>query len=316
VYSLEGYGKMVSDRIRTDAYVAALQRTVTSKSIVIDLGCGPGLFALHACRLGAKRVYAIEPGDCIQIARDLAEANGFSGRIEFIQELSTKVTLPERADVIVADLRGILPLYGASLPSMIDARERFLAPGGTLIPQADRLWGTVIEASESYRRGVLAWEPAMSGFDSLPVTNMAANSIYKIRTHPDEYLAAPCELVSIDYRVTTSPSYSSIANWNVSRAGTAHGIAIWFDAELTDGVGFSNTPEGPELLYGTAFFPFRQPLTVAAGDQISSYMRADVVGDDYVWRWNSSLNGKLQFEQSTFFGMPVSAGSLQRRSSS
>jgi protein arginine N-methyltransferase 1 len=261
-------------------------------------------------------VYAIEPGDCIQIARDLAEANGFSGRIEFIQELSTKVTLPERADVIVADLRGILPLYGASLPSMIDARERFLAPGGALIPQADRLWGTVIEASESYRRGVLAWEPAMSGFDSLPVTNMAANSIYKIRTRPDEYLAAPCELVSIDYRVTTSPSYSSIADWNVLRAGTAHGIAIWFDAELTDGVGFSNNPERPELLYGTAFFPFREPLTVSAGDQISSHMRADVVGDDYVWRWNSSLNGKLQFEQSTFFGMPVSTGSLQRRSSS
>jgi protein arginine N-methyltransferase 1 len=119
VYTLEGYGKMVADKVRIDAYLVALQRTVTRKSIVIDLGCGPGLFALHACRLGAKRVYAIEPGDCIQIARDLSEANGFSGRIEFIQELSTKVTLPERADVIVADLRGILPLYGASLPSMI-----------------------------------------------------------------------------------------------------------------------------------------------------------------------------------------------------
>ncbi len=307
---------MVSDKIRTDAYLAALQRTVTSESIVIDLGCGPGLFALHACRLGAKRVYAIEPGDCIQIARDLAESNGFSSRIEFIQELSTKVTLPEQAGVIVADLRGILPLYGASLPSMIDARERFLAPGGTVIPQVDRLWGTVIEAPGSYGRSVLAWEPAMSGFDSSPVTGMAANSIYKIRTHPDEYLAAPREIVSLDYRVRTCASCSSVVEWTISRAGTAHGIAIWFDAELTGGIGFSNNPAGPELLYGTAFFPFRDPLAVTPGDRLSSHLRADVVGDDYVWRWNSSLNGKLQFEQSTFFGMPVSTGSLQKRSTS
>jgi protein arginine N-methyltransferase 1 len=199
---------------------------------------------------------------------------------------------------------------------MIDARERFLAPGGALIPHVDRLWGTVIEAPGSYARSVQAWEPAMTGFDSSAVTTMAANSIYKIRTHPDEYLAAPCEIASIDYRVRTSSSCSSAASWNVSRAGTAHGIAIWFDAELADGVGFSNNPGGPELLYGAAFFPFCQPLQVGPGDRLSSHVRADVVGDDYVWRWNSSLNGKLRFEQSTFFGVPVSAGSLQKRSSS
>src|SRR5947209_410431 len=134
MYSLEAYGKMASDEIRTGAYLEALRRTLTTDSVVVDLGCGPGIFALYACRLGARKVYAIEPSESIQIARDLAEANGLSSRIEFIQDLSTNVTLPERADVIVADLRGVLPFYGASVSSMIDARERFLAPGVTLIP--------------------------------------------------------------------------------------------------------------------------------------------------------------------------------------
>src|SRR5947209_15717175 len=120
MYSLEGYGKMAADRIRTSAYLTALAKTVKPGSVVVDLGCGPGLFALHACRLGAARVYAIEPSDSIQIARDLAHANGFASRIEFIQELSTHVALPERADLIVADLRGLLPLYCSSLSSMID----------------------------------------------------------------------------------------------------------------------------------------------------------------------------------------------------
>src|SRR5436190_11625821 len=150
MYSLEGYGKMASDKIRLEAYLAALAQTVTNGSVVDDLGCGPGMFALHACRLGARRVYAIEAGDTIQIDRDLAASNGLTGQIEFIQELSTEASLPERADVIVADLRGILPFYGTSVSSMIDARERFLAPGGSLIPQSDRLIGTLLHAPANY----------------------------------------------------------------------------------------------------------------------------------------------------------------------
>ncbi len=69
-------------------------------------------YALLACKFGAKKVYAIEPNDAIDLARALTEANGFAGRIEFIQGISTTITLPERADVIVSDLRGSVPLFG------------------------------------------------------------------------------------------------------------------------------------------------------------------------------------------------------------
>jgi protein arginine N-methyltransferase 1 len=310
MYSLEAYGKMAADTIRTGAYLAALERSVTSGSVVIDLGCGPGIFALHACRLGARKVYAIEPSDSIQIARDLAEANGLSERIEFIQDISTKVNLPERADIIVADLRGILPFYGASMASMIDARERFLAPGGLLIPQADRLWGTLIANPGLYARSVLPWEAALPGFELFTVRTMAANTIYKIRTSSEEYLADPREIAAIDYRSVVSSACDAESSWAVTRDGIAHGIAIWFDAELASGVGFSNAPGPPELLYGTAFFPFCEPLPVHAGDRVCSHIRADQVGDDYIWRWNASLNGKLGLEQSTFFGMALSADSL------
>jgi protein arginine N-methyltransferase 1 len=311
MYSLEAYGKMAADRIRTGAYLAALERSVLPGSVVIDLGCGPGIFALHACRLGARKVYAIEPSDSIQIARDLAEANGLSQRIEFIQDLSTKVNLPDRADVIVADVRGILPFYGASVASMIDARERFLAPGGVLIPLADRIWATLIEAPGAYARSVLPWEPALRGFELSTLRNMAANTIYKIRSAPEEYLANPCEMAAIDYRVVASTGCDAQAGWTVTRDGIAHGIAIWFDAELASGIGFSNAPGAPELLYGTAFFPFCEPVKVQAGDRVSSHIRADQVADDYIWRWNASVNGELRLEQSTFFGMALSADSLR-----
>src|SRR5215213_6400273 len=123
-YSVSGYAAMIADAPRMDGYAAALEATVRPGSVVLDIGAGTGIMALLACRLGARRVYAVDPGDAIHLARAAARAAGFADRIEFIQGLSTDVELPEPADVMVSDLRGVLPLFERHLPSVIDARER------------------------------------------------------------------------------------------------------------------------------------------------------------------------------------------------
>ena len=145
VYSLGGYGDMIADQGRIEAYRQALRLVVKPGSVVLDIGTGIGIMAMMACQFGARRVYAIEPGDVIEVARELAAANGFADRIEFIQGLSTEVTLPERADVIVSDLRGVMPPFQHIIPSLVDARRRFLAPGGVLIPRRDTLWASILE---------------------------------------------------------------------------------------------------------------------------------------------------------------------------
>src|SRR5256886_8934083 len=110
MYSLRAYGSMIADRIRVDAYAEALRRTVRQESIVVEIGTGPGVFAVLACQLGAARVFAIEPAEIIQVAREVAVANGFAGKIEFFEEVSNRVTLPPRAAIIVAALRAVRPL--------------------------------------------------------------------------------------------------------------------------------------------------------------------------------------------------------------
>ena len=49
------------------------------------------------------------------MAREVAAANGYAERIQFIQDRAEDVKLPERADVIVSDLRGALPFLGVHL---------------------------------------------------------------------------------------------------------------------------------------------------------------------------------------------------------
>src|SRR5438128_356977 len=110
MYSISDYSSMIADRLRLDAYSEALRRAIKPGVVVLDIGTGTGIFALLACRFGARKVYAVEPDDAIEVAREVAAANRYQQRIEFIQELSTRVALPERADVIVSDIRGVLPL--------------------------------------------------------------------------------------------------------------------------------------------------------------------------------------------------------------
>src|SRR5947207_700837 len=63
MYSLSAYGEMIADRVRADAYAEALRKTIRKGSIVVEIGTGPGVFAVLACQLGAARVFAIEPAE-------------------------------------------------------------------------------------------------------------------------------------------------------------------------------------------------------------------------------------------------------------
>jgi len=310
-YSVHFYGQMLADVSRMDAYTAALRRAVKPDSVVMDLGCGPGVFALLACKFGARRVYAVEPEGIIGLAREAAAANGFADRIEFFEKLSTEITLPEPATIIISDLRGVLPLFEQNVSSIIDARERLLAPGGVLIPQRDVLWAAVVEAPEEYAEIVGPWG---NQFD----LNLAAgrrlvtNSWRKSRIKPEQLLTEPVCWTTIDYREVSSPDVRGEISWQIGRRGTAHGLAVWFDSELAEGISFSNHPAAPETIYGIGFFPFSQPVEVLEGDWITVLLAADLVNDGYIWRWDTEVSGKASFKQSTFFGVPLSTNQLRK----
>src|SRR5438445_2012197 len=146
MYSLDGHGRMIADDVRVNSYVQAMEQLLKPNAVVLDIGTGTGICALLACRLGARRVYAVEPADVICVAREAARENGFADRIEFLQDVSTRVRLPEPADLVVSDLRGVLPPFHHYLLAIMDARQRMLAPDGVLIPARDAVKPATVEA--------------------------------------------------------------------------------------------------------------------------------------------------------------------------
>ncbi len=317
MYSVHFYGRMLADASRMDAYTAALRQAVTPESVVMDLGCGPGVFALLACKFGARRVYAVEPENIVGLAREAAAANGFSDRIEFFERLSTEITLPEPATIIISDLRGVLPWFEHHIPSIIDARDRLLARGGVLIPQRDVLWAAVVEADEEYGELVGPWRNQFD-LDLSAATRLTTNTWRKSRIKPGQLLTEPVRWTTLDYHEVNSPNIQAEICWQAAREGTAHGLAVWFDSELADGISFSNHPAAPESIYGIGFFPFSRPVKVMEGDRMTVRLAADLVNDGYVWRWETDFfavdnaHVKASFKQSTFFGVPLSTNQLRQ----
>jgi protein arginine N-methyltransferase 1 len=308
MYSIRSYGEMIRDAPRMDAYVRALRQAVRPGCVVADIGTGTGIFALLACRFGARRVFAVDPSRAVDLARQIADDNGMADRIEFLQAPSTEVTLPECADVIVSDLRGILPLHQEHLVAIIDARRRLLAPGGVMIPQRDTLWAAVVEAPDIHANVNAPWLDNAYGLDMSAGSRVLANSFHKFTPARDQLVTSPALLANLDYETIDVTDVRAYASMEVARAVPAHGICMWFESTLTPGVTMSNAPGEPSLIYKNAFFPWPEAVDLMHGDEVRLDMRADLVGGEYLWTWNSLIvprgggEPRARFNQSEFFG--------------
>jgi protein arginine N-methyltransferase 1 len=322
VYSLAGFGRMITDNIRTDGYAQALRNEIKTGDVVAEIGTGTGIFALLACRFGARRVYAFEPSPIIELAREIAQANGLADRIEFIPKMSTESSLPEPVNVVIADIRGVLPLFGKSLISLIDARERFLAPNGRMIPRSDTLWIAGVKAPELYQQHLGPWKNRLYDFDMSAALPRTYNSTDQCFLTTDQLLLEPKRLATLDYTTLTQTDLDATMSWTADQAAQGHGLVLWFDSILTEGVTLTNRPGAPRLIYRQQFFPWPAPLDVCLGDKVTVRITARLVGDEYVWGWetqlqsqNSSQGTKPRFQQSTFLSSDFSLAELRSSAS-
>jgi len=318
MYSLADYGSMIADGGRFAAYAKAIANAVRPGDTVAEIGCGPGVLSLLACRAGARRVFAIELDDSIHSARRLAAANGFTDRIEFFQSDSRKTELPERVSVIVSDIRGALPFSGSAIPSIEDARQRFLVPGGLLIPQRDMLKAAVVEAKEYYGELAAPWQKALGGLDLSSPLSLVLNGYYAVSFKPEQLLTEPLTWQVLDYSVGAATNATASLRFRVARTGTAHGLCLWFETQLLVDICYSSGPGGSATIYGQIFLPWLDPVTVTEGQEIQVELHADLIGQDYVWRWETRIpatanNPETHFRQSTFQGANFSPDSLRRQ---
>jgi protein arginine N-methyltransferase 1 len=121
----------------------------------------------------------------------------------------------------------------------------------------------------------------------------------------------------LDYSAGAATRAAAALLFRVARTGTAHGLCLWFETQLFGDIGYSSGPGGASTIYGQAFLPWPEAVDVSEGQEIQVELHADLVGGDYIWRWETRINApdgaSWHFQQSTFQGANFSPNFLQRR---
>jgi SAM-dependent methyltransferase len=304
----------LSDAARIEAFRAAIHETVRPGDVVVDLGCGTGILGFFACEAGAARVYGIEQTGLIELARSLARANGFDSRITYLPGVSTEIAIPERADVVVADQIGHFGFDAGLWEYFADARQRFLRPGGALLPREVSLLVAPVEAPDLFTQ-VAFWSGRPAGFEFAPAREWARNTGYPTHFAASQLLSAPHTLVRAPLLEARPEMFAARAAVRIDRAGVLHGIGGWFEAQLSGSVVLTNSPLAARRINRrNVFFPLDAPCEVLPGDVVDLAMQIDPVETLVSWSATVSRGGSTiaAWRHSTWSGLLVSREELRR----
>jgi SAM-dependent methyltransferase len=283
---------MLADAVRMDAYARAIRAVVKPGDVVVDVGTGTGALAFLACEAGARRVFAIDKTHMADMAAVLVRHRGLTERVTVFHEHSTKVDLPELADVILTETLGSFALEEQILASVLDARRRLARPGAALIPSHITLSLVPVEWPSLY-------EKVIDGWGDSPLRTFAANTLYVDAIDEDAHLAEPRTIIELDLATIEEGIASGRVAFEVEGDGVLHGFSGWFDATLAPGIELSNET-ARETHWDHTFLPLERPLEVAEGTKID--VKLEYHGGQE-WRWHGSV-GETVFDQTTFLNGP------------
>lgn len=309
---VDTHREFLQDTVRLAAFRAAIRQRVRPGDVVVDLGSGTGVLGLMACEAGAARVYAVEAGGMIELARRIAHANGFADRFVPVPSMADQVQLPEQADGIVTDQIGHFGFEAGLFEMMSDAR-RLLKPGAWAVPHAIELELAPL-TDPDIRQRIEFWQAPVGGMDFSPAREWAANTGYPARIEAAQLLGRPSVLARIPIRGISTSRLALEATLQVDREGRLDAFGGWFRSELAPGVFLSNAPGAePRLARRNLVLPLDTPVPVLPGDTIRIEVRIRPSERIVAWRGSVSHSGhETRFSHSTLRGMLLTPDDLRR----
>lgn len=240
--------RLLSDAPRNEAMLAMLERRAPGNR-VLEVGCGTGLLSCIAARLGAREVHAVEPTSQVEVARELVAWNGLEGVVQ-VHEGMVEDLEPRPVDLAFSELLNADPFAEGVLEAM-DAAAAWLDEGGRLAPRRLQLFMALIRdetsASEVERvRDVVRVLETRHGLDLGPLSG-ALDTLdpYGFVAPRVDVVSPPVCIADLTLGVGEEPVEEQRVRLLPEASGPVGGVAVWFRAELDDGLVLHNAPGHP-----------------------------------------------------------------------
>ena len=283
------HDRMLADRVRIDAYWAAIEKHVDAGDVVVDLGAGTGVLSFFAAKQGA-RVHAIEHGPVIDAARAVARANEIDN-VEFHRLNSRRFELPQKVDAIVHEQIGDALFDERVVENIADLRDRLLKPGGRIYPSRLDLYIEPVQLRDDLR-APFAWQQRLHGIDFSAIEGLAKPShayLYKsLRPFPfGHFLCEPEPVVSIDLQTAGPDSLPKRISYRrpVAEGGFFDGYCVYFDARFDEEIWFTSSPACPATNWATPLLRVSS-RRVEPGEEIDHELTAEDLAAPQSWQWD------------------------------
>jgi len=272
---VEVHRLMLSDKPRTEWYMKMISSLNLNKKSVLDVGAGSGILSLSAASAGAKCVHAVEASP--QMAKALAQTfrtNKVDGKVH-----ATKVEdleLHEKVDVIVSEWMGFYLLHESMLDSVILSRDKFLKPGGIMVPSQAKIFLSLVSVPDLYRERVSFWDNVY-GYDMSSLKSMAIMKLIGSPTcevlKPENLISDVAEYAAFDLTTVISSELAHLEKkivFTVARDSSFHGICCFFDVGMWNGDPLSTSPLAPPTHWKQSLFMLGGEYQVRASEKVEA----------------------------------------------
>jgi protein arginine N-methyltransferase 1 len=281
---------MLADRVRVDAYQAAIERYVHEGDVVIDLGTGTGILAFLAAARKPARVYAVDHSTILDLARRVRDANGL-GRVELLKLNSRKLELDEKADVIIQEQMGHALFDEQMVKNVVDLRDRLLKPGGRILPARFELYLDPVQLEDEFAVP-FAWEQVIHGVDFSVLADLrpsvAPDYLFKLLDqHEYDHFLCDSEPV-LTFDLDTVDERDLATEFKVSRtvrtAGRLDGICVHFVARFDDEISIASSPFAARTCWKVPILRV-DARRYEAGEQLDFSVQAPDLANQRTWQW-------------------------------
>ena len=168
-----------------------------------------------------------------------------------------EVELPERVDVIVSEWLGGFGIDEGMLGPVIAARDRWLKPGGVMIPRLVTAWTALVD--DRYTGEMVQFlRDNPYGLKLGDLVDMTVNEIFYSgtfrhlaagdrRSEPGRLWTTDADLIPLEQAQAPHEAETLLP---VRDCGTANALALWFSAQLAPGISLSVGPGDPPTHWG------------------------------------------------------------------